>query len=104
MARGAAQLQARGLPSGTIPDTWNLTHPEQVEAIARTYVGAGSQVILTNTFCANAIAMHSSSRADLDAINRAGAAIYRFGSSPTRGCRPAYSGRSLDGRGNRVAH
>ncbi len=65
------QLQARGLPVGTIPDTWNLSHPEQVEAVARAYVEAGSQVILTNSFRANAIAMRSSSAADLEAINRA---------------------------------
>jgi methionine synthase I (cobalamin-dependent) len=47
------QLQARGLASGACPDAWNLTHPEQVEAVARSYVEAGSQVILTNTFGAN---------------------------------------------------
>ena len=69
------QLQARGLASGTTPDTWNLTHAEQVESVARAYVEAGSQVILTNTFRANAIAMHSSTEAELDAINRAGVAI-----------------------------
>jgi methionine synthase I (cobalamin-dependent) len=71
------QLQARGLPAGTIPDIWNLTHPEQVEAVAQAYVEAGSQVILTNTFRANAIAMHGSSEAELDAINRAGVALSR---------------------------
>lgn len=65
------QLQARGLSVGTIPDTWNLTHPQQVEAVARGYVGAGSQVILTNSFRANAIAMHDHTAAELDAINRA---------------------------------
>lgn len=69
------QLQALGLPAGTIPDTWNLTHPEQVEAVARAYVEAGSQVILTNTFRANTIAMHGSSEAELDAINRAGVTL-----------------------------
>jgi methionine synthase I (cobalamin-dependent) len=69
------QLQARGLASGTTPDTWNLTHAEQVESVARAYVEAGSQVILTNTFRANAVAMHSSTEAELDAINRAGVAI-----------------------------
>src|SRR5208283_1163483 len=69
------QLQARGLPAGTNPDTWNLTHPEQVEAVARAYVEAGSQVILTNSFRANAIAMHGNSAADLDAINCAAVAI-----------------------------
>ena len=67
----------RGLPPGTIPDTWNLTHPERVEAVARAYVEAGSQVILTNTFRANAIAMHGSTEDDLDAINRAGVALSR---------------------------
>lgn len=65
------ELQARGLAPGAAPDTWNLTHPERVEAVARAYVDAGSQVILTNTFRANAIAMEG----DLDAINRAGVAI-----------------------------
>jgi methionine synthase I (cobalamin-dependent) len=65
------ELQARGLDPGVAPDTWNLTHPERVEAVARAYVEAGSQVILTNTFRANAVAMQG----DLEAINRAGVAI-----------------------------
>lgn len=69
------QLQARGLPSGTTPDTWNLSHPEKVQEVARAYVEAGSQVILTNTFRANAVAMREFSAANLDAINRAGVAI-----------------------------
>lgn len=65
------ELQARGLAPGTAPDTWNLTHPERVEAVARAYVEVGSQVILTNTFRANAVAMEG----DLEAINRAGVTI-----------------------------
>jgi len=65
------ELQARGLDPGAAPDTWNLTHPERVEAVARAYVEAGSQVILTNTFRANAVAMEG----DLEAINRAGVDI-----------------------------
>jgi 5-methyltetrahydrofolate--homocysteine methyltransferase len=65
------QLQALGLAPGAAPDTWNLAHPERVEAVARAYVEAGSQVILTNTFRANAVAMEG----DLEAINRAGVAI-----------------------------
>ena len=72
------QLQARGLPAGTIPDTWNLTHPEQVEAVARAYVEAGSQVILTNTFRSNRITLEEAGLAgQLDAINRAGVEISR---------------------------
>ncbi|MGA2275513.1 MAG: homocysteine S-methyltransferase family protein [Bryobacteraceae bacterium] len=65
------QLQARGLAPGAAPDTWNLAHPEWVEAVARAYVEAGSQVILTNTFRANAVAMEGG----LEAINRAGVEI-----------------------------
>ncbi|MGA3033355.1 MAG: homocysteine S-methyltransferase family protein [Terracidiphilus sp.] len=69
------ELQARGLPAGTIPDVWNLTHPEQVESVARAYAEAGSQVILTNTFRANSIAMKGVSESDLDAINRVGVTL-----------------------------
>lgn len=65
------ELQARGLAPGVAPDTWNLTHPDLVESVARAYVEAGSQVILTNTFRANAVAMDG----DIEAINRAGVAI-----------------------------
>ncbi len=65
------ELQKQGLPPGTPPDLWNLAHPERVEAVARAYVEAGCQVLLTNTFRANSIAMDG----DLAAINRAGVAI-----------------------------
>lgn len=75
------ELQARGLTPGTNPDTWNLIHPERVEAVARAYAEAGSQVILTNTFRANSVAMQGclgiDLDADLEAINRAGVALSR---------------------------
>jgi methionine synthase I (cobalamin-dependent) len=73
------QLQARGLPSGTTPDTWNLTHADQVESVARAYAEAGSQVVLTNTFRANAVAMRNCSETELDAINRAGVVLSKKG-------------------------
>ena len=47
------QLQARGLGLGEFPDAWNLTQPKRVAEVARAYVEAGSQIILTNTFGAN---------------------------------------------------
>jgi methionine synthase I (cobalamin-dependent) len=71
------ELQARGLALGVIPDTWNLTHPEQVEAVARAYVEAGSQIILTNTFRSNAVTLHGSTAAELDELNRAGVVLSR---------------------------
>lgn len=78
------ELQARGLPAGTIPDLWNLTHPDRVEEVARAYAEAGSEVILTNTFRANSVAMSGVSQADLDAINRAGVALSRQAAGPAK--------------------
>lgn len=50
-------LQQRGLPIGESPEEWNLSHPDDVFAIARSYIDAGSEVILTNTFGVNRIAL-----------------------------------------------
>jgi len=72
------QLQARGLAPGEVPDLWNLTHPKEVAEVARAYVEAGSQIILTNTFGANRIRLSESDCADrvLD-INKSGVALSR---------------------------
>ena len=46
-------LQARGLKPGELPETWNLTHPEEIVALHTGYLEAGSDVINANTFGAN---------------------------------------------------
>lgn len=70
------QLQARGLSIGACPDEWNLSHPDKVEEVARAYVTAGSQIILTNTFGANRVRLAEFGLADKVAeINRRGAEI-----------------------------
>lgn len=46
-------LQAAGLRAGELPELWNLTRSEDVTAIHRRYVEAGSDVLYTNTFGAN---------------------------------------------------
>lgn len=51
------QLQKRGIKRGECPDSWNLSHPDWVEDVARGYVEAGSQVILTNTFQSNRLSL-----------------------------------------------
>lgn len=72
------QLQAQGLAAGECPDHWNLTQPARVEAVARAYVDAGSQVILTNTFGANRLRLAAHGLGERAAeINRAGAQISR---------------------------
>ena len=47
------QLQAAGLPMGQAPELWNLTEPDQVTAVHRRYVEAGSRILYTNTFGVN---------------------------------------------------
>jgi len=72
------QLQERGLPIGACPDEWNLSHVEEVEAVPRAYVEAGSQIVLTNTFRANRVALADYGLAEqAEAINRAGAEMSR---------------------------
>ena len=69
-------MQALGLPIGDCPDAWNLTYPDRVEQVARAYVEAGSQIILTNTFGASRIMLERHGLAEqAAAINRAGAEI-----------------------------
>ena len=70
------QMQARGLGIGEFPDLWNLTHADQVLAVAQSYADAGSHVILTNTFGANRIRLAETEMLDRVAdINREGARL-----------------------------
>jgi 5-methyltetrahydrofolate--homocysteine methyltransferase len=72
------QLQVRGLAPGEFPDGWNLAHPQRVAEVARAYVEAGSQIILTNTFGANRLRLAEAGLADqLGEINRKGVEISR---------------------------
>lgn len=47
------RLQQLGLPPGHPPEEWNLSHPEEVLLVHRSYVDSGSDVIQTNTFGGN---------------------------------------------------
>jgi len=70
------QLQDRGLELGVCPDAWNLQQPDKVEEVARSYVDAGSRVIITNTFGANRFVLKRYGLADkAAAINAAGVEI-----------------------------
>ena len=48
------QLQARGLAAGELPELLCVTDPDEITAVHRDYVLAGSEVVTTNTFGANA--------------------------------------------------
>lgn len=43
-------LQARGLTPDDCPEEWNVSHADDVKAVAAAYAQAGSDLILTNTF------------------------------------------------------
>lgn len=55
LADGAmgTMLMSVGLNHGEAPEEWNLSHPDIIRAIHRDYIGAGSNVILTNSFGGN---------------------------------------------------
>lgn len=64
-------LQAKGLKPGELPETWNVSHAEEVIGIHQAYIGAGSDIILTNTFGANALKFHDSRHPLKEIVNAA---------------------------------
>ena len=54
------QLQARGLQPGELPESWNFTHPDIVEAVHRSYLDVGSNIVKSNTFGANPLKLAGS--------------------------------------------
>ncbi len=71
-------LFARGLETGDSPELWNVEHPDRVGAVHRDFVEAGSDIILTNTFGANArrLQLHQA-QGRVRELNIAGARIAR---------------------------
>ena len=51
-------LQERGLKAGELPETWNITHKDTIIDIHRQYFESGSDIVLANTFGANALKFH----------------------------------------------
>lgn len=43
-------LQKKGLKAGECPEIWNITHPNDVFDIAKSYIDAGADMIETNSF------------------------------------------------------
>lgn len=53
-------LQQRGLKPGELPEVWNLEKTEEIVDIHREYFAAGSDIVLANTFGANALKFQNS--------------------------------------------
>lgn len=46
-------LQRSGIPLGKVPEALNITHPELVTSIHKSYIEAGADIVYANTFSAN---------------------------------------------------
>jgi methionine synthase I (cobalamin-dependent) len=80
LADGAmgTSLFAAGLETGGAPELWNLEHPERVRAVHASFVDAGSDLILTNSFGGNRyrLMLHGDQDRVLE-LNRAAARLAR---------------------------
>jgi 5-methyltetrahydrofolate--homocysteine methyltransferase len=71
-------LQARGLQPGECPELWNITHRSDVLSIAKSYVDAKADIILTNSFGGSPSKLkHYELDERTSEINEAAAAISR---------------------------
>ena len=78
----ATALQKMGLPIGSAPESWTLTHPEAVVMVARKYRNAGADFVLTNTFGANRFRLEGSGlEPEVDRLNRSAVELAREGIS-----------------------
>ncbi|MGA9532710.1 MAG: betaine--homocysteine S-methyltransferase [Anaerolineales bacterium] len=77
-AMGTVLIEA-GLEPGAPPELWNSTHPDRIREIHRSYIGAGAQVILTNSFGGSPIrlAMHQLEDRVVE-LNQAAASLARM--------------------------
>ena len=72
------ELMKLGAGVSELKELWNVSAPDQVLRVARSYVEAGARIILTNTFSANRIVLerHGAPGRTTE-LSRAGAAISR---------------------------
>ncbi len=64
-------LQSRGLPPGGVPELLNLEQPELLKGVYKDYIAAGSDVIYTNTFGANAHKLARTGRSVAEVVSAA---------------------------------
>jgi 5-methyltetrahydrofolate--homocysteine methyltransferase len=82
-------LFSAGLQFGDPPETWNLSHPDVVRRIHRSYLDAGSRILMTNTFGANRL------RLSLHGLERRVSELNRTAAILLRGEVDAAGGRAL---------
>jgi len=71
-------LHEKGLQPGECPESWNLTRPDEVLGIARSYIDAGADMIETNSFGGSRFKLEKYGLVDKAfEINKTAAAISR---------------------------
>jgi 5-methyltetrahydrofolate--homocysteine methyltransferase len=71
-------LQQKGLKLGECPEEWNITHPDEVFDIAKSYIDAGADMIETNSFGGTIFKVEKYGLGDkVFELNKAAAAISR---------------------------
>jgi len=71
-------LQQAGLPRRVPPERWNLENPAAVRQVGQSYVEAGAQLILTNTFGGSRIRLNKDQLGErVREINQAAARLAR---------------------------
>jgi methionine synthase I (cobalamin-dependent) len=71
-------LFALGLETGAAPEMWNVEHPDHVRTVHQSFVDAGADLILTNSFGGNRyrLALHDA-QGRVAELNRAAARLAR---------------------------
>jgi 5-methyltetrahydrofolate--homocysteine methyltransferase len=78
-------LQQKGLKPGECPEEWNITRPEDVLDIAKSYIDAGADMVETNSFGGSLFKLEKYGFGDrVFEFNKAAAEISRKAAGPER--------------------
>lgn len=70
-------LQSGSLEAGQAPEELAIEAPAELVALHRSFIRAGSDILLTDTFGANAVRLRHSAHRDVERVNRAAVACAR---------------------------
>lgn len=72
------ELQKAGLKPGAAPELWNIENPDAIRALHKSYIDAGANIVLTNTFGGSRFRLQRHNLQDrVFEINKRGAELAR---------------------------